>query len=190
MKKFFIPALFTILMALPLKAQLLENASRSLFSDVKAYRVGDNITVAILEETEAGNAASANESSATSVGVSGSVSVNNNRSDVSASLNTNNNFRGRGENTRNERLRTRLSAKVVGVDANGNLQIEAKRTTKINGEQQTITLTGIVRPVDVQADNSVFSYNIADLSLVYEGEGNITKMQEPGLISRFLRILF
>ena len=55
---------------------------------------------------------------------------------------------------------------------------------------QTIIIKGIVRPVDVLPNNSVYSYNILDLTLLIEGDGSVTKTQEPGMITKFLRFLF
>jgi flagellar L-ring protein precursor FlgH len=105
-------------------------------------------------------------------------------------LGTGNNFNGRGQTTRNERFRSRLSARVIGVEANGNLKIEGKRAFQLNGESQSITLSGFIRPVDIQNDNSIPSYNIMDLNIIYQGEGSLTETQEPGLITKFLRLLF
>jgi len=70
------------------------------------------------------------------------------------------------------------------------LKIEGKRTTKVNGETQTIIIQGVVRPVDVSPNNSIYSYNILDLTLFIEGDGSVSKTTEPGLITKFLRLLF
>jgi flagellar L-ring protein precursor FlgH len=110
---------------------------------------------------------------------------------VEGSLGTTNDFKGNGSTQRKESIRSKLSARVIEVDAqSGNLVIEGKRTTKINGETQTIVIKGIVRPVDVMSNNSVFSYSILDLTLLIEGDGTVSKVQEPGLITKFLRMLF
>ncbi|MFW5663365.1 MAG: flagellar basal body L-ring protein FlgH, partial [Bacteroidota bacterium] len=95
-----------------------------------------------------------------------------------------------GSTSRNENIRSTLSARVIGVEDNGNLEIEGKRTTKVNNETQTIIIRGVVRPVDVRPDNSVYSYNILDLTLMIEGDGIVSEVQEPGLITKFLRLLF
>lgn len=167
-----------------------EQSLRSLFSDVKAFQVDDAIMVYIVEDTQADNNATTNEDKTTSLGAGVGVSTGTSNTNISGSINSNNNFRGSGRTTRNERIRSRLSARVIEVQPNGNLLIEGKRTTKVNGETQTITIRGIVRPVDVNSDNSVYSYNIMDLTLLIEGDGTVSKTQEPGLITKFLRILF
>jgi flagellar L-ring protein precursor FlgH len=171
-------------------AQFTQNTSRSLFSDVKAYREGDAVTILIVEDTEAGNSASTSQDRSSAL--SGSLEMNTGGSSTSPGIgiNSGNKFSGSGSTSRKESIRSKLSARIVEVDDNGNLSIEGKRTTKINGENQTIIIRGYVRPVDVTPNNSVYSYSILDLSLTIEGDGAVSKTQEPGLITKFLRFLF
>jgi len=163
---------------------------RSLISDYTAMGVGDAVKVLIVELTEAGNSAGTTESR--SSGLSGGFGVGTDGSSLSANANINsaNSFKGSGANTRKETIRSQLTARVVEEDDRGNYIIEGTRKTKVDGEDQTITLRGIIRPVDIRPDNSVFSYNIMDLELFVEGQGNATKMQKPGLFTRFFRMLF
>lgn len=170
--------------------QMQENVRRSLFSDQKALAEGDAVTILIVEDTQADNSATTSDSRSTSMGAGVDINTGSGSSSPSVGINSNNDFQGRGQTTRQERLRAKLSARVISVDKNGNMQIEAKRTTTINGETQTITITGSVRPADIRPDNSILSYQMTDMTLIYEGEGTITKAQEPGLITKFLRILF
>jgi flagellar L-ring protein precursor FlgH len=158
---------------------------------VKAFKAGDAIMVLIMEDTQADNGSSTSEARSTDLsgGVNASGGTTNFKGDVG--IGTGNQFKGQGGNSRTEKLRSRLSARVIEVDENkGNLKIEGTRTTKVNGETQTIIIRGIVRQVDVQPNNTVYSYNILDLTLVIEGKGNLTETQEPGLITKFFRILF
>ncbi len=171
-------------------SQFNQNTARSLFSDVKAYREGDAIMILITESTEAGNSAATDEDRSTSL--SGGLGINTGTSstNISAGINSGNQFSGKGSTSRKESIKTRLSARVTEVDDNGNLSIEGKRTTKINGETQTVTIRGFVRPVDIRPDNSIYSYSILDLTLTIEGDGSVSTTQEPGLITKFLRFLF
>lgn len=170
--------------------QFNQNSSRSLFSDVKAYQAGDAIMVLIMEDTQAGN--SANTSNSRETGISGNLGYDTGSgpSSVGGSLGTGTQHDGRGSTNRTEKIRSRLSARIVEVVDNGNLRIEGRRTTKVNGETQTVIIQGIVRPVDVRSDNSVYSYSILDLSLTIEGEGSVSDIQEPGLLTKFFRLLF
>lgn len=172
-------------------AQFLLNSSRSLFSDVKAFKAGDAIMVYIMEDTQADNSASTQENRTSEISGSISGGAGSTGFKANAGMGTGNNFQGSGSTSRKERIRSRLSARVVELDSlSGNLIIEGTRTTKINGETQKIIIKGFVRPVDVMPDNSVYSYSILDLSLFIEGDGSVSKIQEPGLITKFLRLLF
>jgi flagellar L-ring protein precursor FlgH len=172
------------------KSQFIQNSSRSLFSDVKAFKEGDAIMVLIMEETQADNSASTESSRSTEIGGGVDVASGNTSFDASAGINAGNSFQGKGQTVRKEKIRSRLSARVTEVEENGNLKIEGTRTTKINGETQTIIIRGVVRTVDVTPNNSVYSYSILDLSLIIEGDGSVSEIQEPGLITKFLRFLF
>ena len=172
-------------------AQFDQTTSQSLFSDVKAYKEGDAIMVLIMEDTEADNSASTESGRESSVGGGLEGSMNNSGTNLKGGLNTENDFEGKGRTSRSEKIRSKLSARVVEVEDNGNLlTIEGRRTTTINDETQTIIISGVVRRVDILPNNSVYSYNILDLTLRIEGDGMVSEVQEPGLITKFLRILF
>ncbi|HOV91833.1 MAG TPA: flagellar basal body L-ring protein FlgH [Candidatus Kapabacteria bacterium] len=175
-------------------SQFMENASRSLFSDIKANKVGDAVVVLIIEETQANNTATTSNGRSTTLSGQASGQVGNTTTSTGGSaqgsLGAGTEFKGNGTTTRKETIKSKLSARVMQVDSNGNLKIQATRKTKVNGENQLITLEGWVRPIDISSDNTVPSYNIMDLNLIIEGDGSISKIQEPGLITKFLRILF
>lgn len=171
-------------------SQFTENAGRSLFSDIKANKVGDALVVLIFEETRADNSATTSNGRNTTLSGQASGKIGSSGSSAQGSLGAGTDFNGNGTTTRKETIRSKLSARVIELDSNGNLKIQATRKTKVNGENQLITLEGWVRPVDISSDNSIASYNIMDLNLIIEGDGSVSKVQEPGLITKFLRILF
>jgi len=170
--------------------QFIQNNSRSLFSDVKAFQEGDAIMVLIVEDTQADNSAKTQNERSTSISGNLGYNTGSGNNSIGGSVGTGTSHQGRGQTSRSERIRSRLSARVVEVVDNGNLRIEGTRTTKVNGETQTVLIKGIVRPVDVRPDNSVYSYSILELTLIIEGDGTVSTIQEPGLLTRFLRILF
>ncbi|HRP02071.1 MAG TPA: flagellar basal body L-ring protein FlgH [Candidatus Kapabacteria bacterium] len=171
-------------------AQFNQNSSRSLFSDVKAFQAGDAIMILITEDTQADNSANTSSSRETSLSGNLGYSTGSGNNTIGGSLGTGTGHQGSGKTTRSEKIRAKLSARVVEIVDNGNLKIEGKRTTKVNGETQTIIIQGVIRPVDVRSDNSVYSYSILDLSLTIDGEGSVSEIQEPGLLTKFFRILF
>lgn len=182
--------LVILIQSFALNAQFIQNNSRSLFSDVKAFQENDAVTVLIIEDTQAGNSAATASGRSSNIGAGIDVNSGSSSTNIDAGLDTRNDYEGSGNTIRKEKIRTKLSARVIEIVDNGNLRIEGTRTTKINGETSTVTITGIVRPVDIHANNSVYSYDIMDLSIIIDGEGIITEQQEPGLLTKFLRILF
>ena len=180
-----------ILIAQEYNTRRFENIrQRSLISDFKALGVGDAVRVLIVETTEALNSAGTTEARNSRLNAGAGVGYNSGSYSVDANIGTGNNFEGRGSNTRRETIRSQLTARVIDEDDRGNYVIEGMRKTKVDGEDQTITLRGVIRAADIRSDNSVFSYNIMDLELSVEGQGNATKMQKPGLFKRFFRMLF
>jgi flagellar L-ring protein precursor FlgH len=171
-------------------AQFKQDTKRSLFSDVKAFEVGDALSVLIIEDTQADNSATTNSGRSSSLSGGADATADNSGFSGSAGLETGNEFKGSGETTRKEKIRSKISVRVVAVESNGNLKIKGTRQTTINGEKQTIILEGVVRPVDISSTNSIYSYNILDLTLTIEGDGTVSKVQEPGLITKFLQFLF
>lgn len=189
MMKIYI-VIFCLLNFVNAYSQFIQNNSRSLFSDVKAFKEGDAIMVFIVEDVQADNNATTNTDRNSSVGADFGFSTGTGSTNMGVDLGTDNDHRSQGRTIRNERIRSKLSARVTGVENNGNLIIEGKRTTNVNNETQTITIRGVVRPVDVRPDNSIYSYSILDLTLLIEGDGSVSEIQEPGLITKFIRLLF
>lgn len=171
-------------------AQFAEPATRSLFSDVKAFRKGDVVTILIVEDAQADNQATTANNSSTDLSAQANASVGAAQGSVSGGIGTRNSFSGSGSTNRSERVRAKLTARIVDASNLNALKIEGTRTVSINGETQTITLRGSVRYVDIGPDNTVYSYQIADLVLIYNGDGVISKAQQPGLFTKFIRFLF
>ena len=67
---------------------------------------------------------------------------------------------------------------------NGNLKIDGVKDIRVNDETQYMTISGIVRPEDISRNNSVFSTDIADAKILYEGEGSLDDEQRPGWLGK------
>jgi flagellar L-ring protein FlgH len=166
--------------------------STSLFSDIKAHKVGDLLTVNIYENTQATQKSESKQEKAGKFSVEGGPG-----SGIldfiplfGASGENKNSFDGKGENLRNRDLRAKMSVSVVAVNDNNNLVIEGSRTVGISNDRETLTLTGVVRQRDIKPDNSIDSYLIADAQITYRGKGSINDVSRPGPIMRFLNWLF
>lgn len=93
----------------------------------------------------------------------------------------------RGNTTRTANLTFEITAEVVQVLPNGNLVIEAKKNRQMNGEHEAMTLTGIVAQDAVDPfTNTVDSEKIANLDVVYDGNGSVGDVAHPGLLSKII----
>ena len=179
--------------AAPLAGQdLRTNVNRSLFADQKAIRVGETVTVLVVEVAQASNDASTNTSRASDLSLNASMTTPSATaaSGATAGIQTGNGFKGAGSTSNNGVMKAKISAHVDSVFNNGNLFISGSRLITINGDEQIMKVTGIVRPSDIQADNSIYSYSISDATISYSGKGLINDSQKPGWITKFLHWIF
>ncbi|MCD6405439.1 MAG: flagellar basal body L-ring protein FlgH [Planctomycetes bacterium] len=95
-------------------------------------------------------------------------------------------FEGDGSSDRKDTLRTRLAAEITDVKPNGNLVVEARSSFTKNRETTTITLSGVVLPQDVEPDNSLYSYNVADVDINYKSSGPVTDANKRGWLLKIL----
>ncbi len=193
--------------ALKTEGSLFSDDSRmDLFADVKARRVGDIITINIVETSKA------NKSATTATGRTNAVTAQinhlmgyedpNNIPGVGSVFNSANfsntgieasygqGFTGRGTTNRNENMTAKMSARIIQVLPNGNLVLRGSQEIMVNNEKQYITVQGVVRPVDIAADNSVLSTYMADARIDYTGEGDLSRKQREGWLSRFLDVVW
>lgn len=184
--------LFIVIMPTVMFAQdMRQNSFSSLFSDHKAASVGDMITILVLESSQASNTqqTSAGKSSDLGLSFSGDMSGKALPS-ADAKIGTNNNFNGKGSTSSNGVFRTKISAIIDSVLPNGNMHVSGKRKIVINGEEQDIIISGLVRSSDIQADNSVLSYNLAEAEIKLDGSGMIERAQSPGWLTKLFHWLF
>ncbi|MFH1862555.1 MAG: flagellar basal body L-ring protein FlgH [bacterium] len=167
-----------------------ENIARSLFSDRRAYEVGDVVTILLTEYTIGTHESDTKTDSQSDLGLSvfGSGDMNTINSGVDAQWK--NKHDGSGETKRSGSLEGMISARIVEIAENGNLVVEGSRMIVINGEKQFITLRGFVRPEDISGQNTVFSYKVADAEIKYTGKGDLNSASRPGFITRILNWIF
>jgi flagellar L-ring protein FlgH len=164
---------------------LWRNGSRAFFKDQRAQQVGDLLTVTVnITDT----AQLANETQLSRTGSLGS-DVNNFfgkqtflGTQVPGTLlnadGTNAND-GKGSINRQETVQTHVAAVVTQVLPNGNLVIEGKQEMRVNAEMRQLIIAGIVRPEDIQSDNTIDSSKIAQARIAYGGKGQLTDLQQP-----------
>ena len=177
--------------ALAFSQDMRQNAFSSLFSDLKAASVGDAVTILVVESSQASNNAETSAGRKSDLGLSGSGQIDKTAlPNADISLGTQNDFNGSGTTKASGMVRTKISATIDSVLANGNLYLTGTKKLSINGEEQTISIKGIVRTSDIMPDNSVYSYNISNAEILIEGSGMIDNMQSPGWLTKLFHWLF
>lgn len=168
---------------------LWSRSSRGLTEDVKAHAVGDTLTVVVQETASASSAASTKTSRDDSAAFNGGTGflkplLNNFGASAKTAVN------GQGQTVRTGSLITRLTVMVKEVKPNGNLVIEGVRYVGVNSEKQKVTISGTVRPQDINPDNTVSSVSVADAAIQMDGKGVVGDKQRRGLISTLFGWLF
>ncbi|MCX6827314.1 MAG: flagellar basal body L-ring protein FlgH [candidate division Zixibacteria bacterium] len=164
----------------------------SLFTDIKAHKVGDILTVLVYEASNATSQAETKTEKAGKFSTEGGPGSGSLRfiPFFGASGENKNSFNGKGENTRAQTLRAKMSVTIVGAKENGDLIIKGSRTVGVSKDNETMTLTGVVRQKDITAANTIDSYLIADANISYTGKGAANTSSRPGPIIRFLNWIF
>lgn len=174
---------------------LWNSGDNSLFSDIKAHRVGDLVTITVSENSSGTNAATttANKASTSQgsigfagvgVGAAGIASPKGSFSFGPYNTSFNKTFKGDGSTSRTDTVSAYMTATVVAVLPNANLVIRGSRWTKVNDELQQIVLEGVVRPVDITNNNTVLSQDVAEAKIFMLGKGPVSQHQKPGWLEQ------
>lgn len=158
---------------------------RALAADHRAYRIGDIVTIQVLEATRAKSQAATEAGSELDLGVGFSSPS----TSYDASLGLNGGNASGAQTTRVGELRTQVSAQVIAIEPNGNLRIEGEQSLIVNGERQKIRITGMVRPEDISAANTVWSNRIANADLELLGVGVVSESQRQSVLYRVFKWL-
>jgi flagellar L-ring protein precursor FlgH len=179
----------------------------NLFSDIKARRVNDLVTILIVENLSGSGTADTTTTRDSSVdlelaeflGMAKDFGIqdrsllhhlyNIGESDAtkfnpSIKGSGKSDFKGEGDTNREGALNATITAKVVEVMPNGNLVLESRKELTINNETQILVLRGIARGEDITSANTLISTKLADAQVYYVGDGVIQEKQSPGWLVR------
>jgi flagellar L-ring protein precursor FlgH len=180
----------------PSEGSLWSETGEMLFVDTKARKLGDTVTVDIVENTSSSmdvNTKTSRQSSidagiSHALGYMQALEAKNRYLDINKLFEANydTDFDGKGTSDRSGQVTASIGARVVEVLPNGNLAIYGTREMKVNNEVQFITVSGIARPIDIGPDNRVKSVFLADSRIVYSGRGVLADKQKPGWMTRVL----
>ena len=165
----------------------------NLFADQKASRVGDIITVRVVEHLDTSDEGKTSSSK----NADGSVGDGENKGGTgllsfirALGFGSVSNYQGNSKSERTLDTGTTLSCLVVEVLPNGNLIIQGDRQIVTHAERMTMRFSGVVRPIDIAQDNIVPSNKVANAELVMTGRGTVTRTQRPGVITQVLQAIF
>ncbi len=164
----------------------------SLFLDRRARQIGDTITVSLLEQTDAtkqSSTSTAKDQSASIPGVTlfGRGVTKDGVPILETSIDSGAEFAGKGTSSQSNRLTGSITVTVADVLSNGNLLVRGEKWVTINQGEEFIRVTGVIRPEDIGADNSVPSFKLADARITYSGKGALADANQMGWLSRLFQ---
>ena len=160
----------------------------SLFSDVVARRVNDLITIRVVESVSASGSADSAVNKASSADAAFPIVIQGLAKLVPSKTETK--FAGSGSTTRASQITAVMTARVAEVLPNGDLVVEGTREIGVNGDQQLVVLTGVVRALDIEPGNTVSSTAIGQLRIRCTSRGVIKDSLTPGWLIRALQKVF
>jgi flagellar L-ring protein precursor FlgH len=164
--------------------------SNGLYSDNKARREGDIITVVLRENTQASKKAKTEFGKDSSNNIEPMVGLGGRNISAAGNvlqlgMNSSSDFKGDSKADQSNSLTGDISVNVLRVMANGNLVIRGEKWLTLNTGKEYIRLTGVIRPEDIDSRNTVESSKIANARIEYSGTGATHGGQGPGWLSRF-----
>lgn len=167
---------------------LWQPGARGFFRDQRASRVGDilRVNVAVADQAKLDNRTDRNRNSAESANASALLGQEGNLAkltgadpdnllSIGGTTQTNSN----GRIDRKETISTQIAALVTQVLPNGNLVIEGTQEILVNYEIREVSVNGVIRPQDINSDNTIEANQIAQARIVYSGRGQVSDIQKP-----------
>lgn len=170
-----------------------------LFEDIRARRVGDILTIRLVEATRGSKSAettsersqNTNVQNPTLFGTSPEFNVPNflpladtNNLTLEQNLQSEHSFDGSGDSSQSSTLSGDITVTVAAVLPNGNLMVRGEKRINLNQGNEYVRISGIVRPADI-VNNTVLSTRIADATIIYSGDGQIADANKLGWLARF-----
>ncbi len=157
-----------------------------LTSGARAGRIGDILTIVLVERM------SATKSNSATTGRNGSVGLTPpatgplnlfNPSDIN--MGGDQSFKGKGEAAQSNALTGELSVTVAAVYPNGTILVRGEKLVTLNRGDEAVQFSGLVRTADIGVDNRVPSTRVADALIRYTGQGEIARGSQQGWLQRF-----
>ncbi|MDH5464198.1 MAG: flagellar basal body L-ring protein FlgH [Thiovulaceae bacterium] len=189
---------------MPRMGSLFGRGDHPLFTDRKAMRINDIVTVVISENTTSSTNGKKKlaQSNVTALG-DGKLGFTgdegyeskyfkkaNEMANYKFDSTSNTQYQGQGSVTRDENFKTTVTVRVVKVMNNGNYFIHGKRQMLINGEKQIIQLSGVISPFDINQNNEIPSSKVSDAKIAYVTQGDVRQNTKQGAMTRTLEAMW
>ena len=164
-----------------------QDSRADLFSDLRARKIGDTVTVKIFIKDKASMANDSERkrdaSNSLDLGFtygagSSDITIANSGS-IAANADSKTKTKSEGGIERSEQIELLVAAVVSDVLPNGNLVISGSQEVRVNFEMRVLNVAGIVRPLDISSENMIPYEKIAEARIAYGGRGRLTEVQQP-----------
>jgi flagellar L-ring protein precursor FlgH len=161
------------------------NYAISLYSDQRARRIGDVITIMLQEQTNASKSTSASTSKDSDISLTPTSLFGGVHPALATNLVGERSFSGSGDTGQSNSLNGQITVTISDILPNGILEVRGEKWLSLNQGDEFIRVRGLVRPEDITSNNTVQSSKLADARISYGGTGFIASAAKPGWITKF-----
>lgn len=162
-----------------------ERTYQALASDRKAFKIGDLLTLLVVETARAESRAGTGSRKQTGIQASVSDTISNHAAGLSIGASSG----GDAITSRQGFITAQLSVEVLSVNENGLLKVSGEQTIVINGEEQKILISGTLRKEDINRDNTILSNRLNDARIEFSGDGIVSDAQDTNVFYKILQWL-
>jgi flagellar L-ring protein precursor FlgH len=174
----------------PANGAIFQGGYVALTSGGRAGRVGDIVTIQLVERTIASKSNAAGTQRGGSFGLSppstGPLSL---FSPSDIGMGGDNEFKGKGEASQSNQLAGEISVTIAEVYPNGTMLVKGEKLLTLNRGDERVQISGLIRAIDISPDNRVASTRVADANIRYVGKGEIARASRQGWLQRFFSII-
>ncbi len=171
------------------------NGNLSLFDDARAHRVGDIITINLVEQFKAKKKDETKYNRANNLDPGGvSLFGRTDGQILSAATGlfsplkitgSKTSFQGKSDIKQDSSINGKIAVMVTEVLPNGNLVVRGEKWITVSDGEEVVRFAGIVRPQDISPDNTIDSTKVADVRLIYKDTGYAGDINRPGAVQKW-----